>query len=277
MASKKKNNNLKYALISIGVVIVGLLIIVIAQSPTTNNTAVSYTTAPASLVQKVTSVPASVFSEVGLGSANNLPKSINAPALTSGGKPEIVYVGAEYCPYCATERWAMVTALSRFGKFSNLKLTQSSSTDVYPNTQTFSFHGSSFSSPYLVFSPVEEYSNQKQGTSYAPLDSLTTQENNLFNTYDAPPYEPSSSAGSIPFIYFGGKYLIVGATYSPQVLQGKSYDQIADALSDPSSAIAKGAIGSANAITAAICGMTNNQPGNVCDANIKNIQSALSN
>ena len=34
-----------------------------------------------------------------------------APALTTGGKPEVLYMGAEYCPFCATERWAMLNAL----------------------------------------------------------------------------------------------------------------------------------------------------------------------
>ncbi len=36
--------------------------------------------------------------------------TMGQPALTSGGKPQIVYMGAEYCPYCAAERWAMVVA-----------------------------------------------------------------------------------------------------------------------------------------------------------------------
>src|SRR5215471_17073708 len=35
--------------------------------------------------------------------------------LTSGGKPEMLYIGAEYCPYCAAMRWSMAVALSRFG------------------------------------------------------------------------------------------------------------------------------------------------------------------
>src|SRR6266568_183753 len=51
------------------------------------------------------------------------------PLLTASGKPEIVYVGAEYCPFCAAERWALSVALSRFGSFSGLRLIHSSSTD----------------------------------------------------------------------------------------------------------------------------------------------------
>jgi hypothetical protein len=32
----------------------------------------------------------------------------------------MLYIGAEYCPYCAAERWPLVMALSKFGTFSNL-------------------------------------------------------------------------------------------------------------------------------------------------------------
>ena len=170
----------------------------------------------------------------------------------------------------------MVVALERFGTISNLKETHSSLTDLYPNTQTFSFHGATYSSPYFEFDAVERYSNKPQGSSYALLDTPTSEEQNLMNTYDAPPYTTSSNAGAIPFIDFGGKYFIIGATYSPAVLQGKSYDQIADSLTDPTSAITKGLIGAANGITAAICGATNNTPSSICmDPTISSIKSSF--
>ena len=50
----------------------------------------------------------------------------------------------------------MVIALSRFGTFSNLHISMSDSTaGDYPNTHTFTFYGSSYSSSYLDFAPVE--------------------------------------------------------------------------------------------------------------------------
>ena len=52
-----------------------------------------------------------------------MPASIDAPALTADGKPEVLYVGAEYCPFCAAERWPVVVALSRFGTWSGLSAT----------------------------------------------------------------------------------------------------------------------------------------------------------
>src|SRR5580704_4304478 len=64
----------------------------------------------------VTQIPSSVYDAVGLGNAGNGPKPLTgAPALQSGGKPEVLYIGAEYCPFCAAERWAMIAALGRFG------------------------------------------------------------------------------------------------------------------------------------------------------------------
>ncbi len=89
--------------------------------------------------------------------------TVNGTALTSGGKPEVLYLGGEYCPYCAAQRWAMVNALSRFGTFSGLTTTHSSSTDVDPNTPTWTFYKSTYTSNYLVFTPVEEYTNYRIG------------------------------------------------------------------------------------------------------------------
>jgi hypothetical protein len=272
--AKKKNKNLTIALWIIGIIVAVIIIIIVAQSPTTSNNNGDDGVVPSSIVKDITSVKSSIFSAVGVGSATNLPKKINAPTLTKNGKPELLYVGAEYCPYCATERWAMVIALSQFGTFSGLKETHSSTTDVYPNTQTFSFHGSTFTSNYLTFTPVEQYSNIPSGSGYSALDPLTSQEKSLFDKYDAAPY--TTSGGSIPFIDFGGKYLVIGATYNPQVLQGKSYSQIAGSLSDSSNSITKGAVGSANVLTAAICGITNNQPSNVCTTStIQTIEEAI--
>jgi hypothetical protein len=59
----------------------------------------------------------------------------------------VLYAGAEYCPFCAAERWALATALSRFGTFTNLGTTASAGGQEYaPNTATLSFHGATYTS-----------------------------------------------------------------------------------------------------------------------------------
>jgi thiol-disulfide isomerase/thioredoxin len=217
--------------------------------------------APASLVKAVTGVPQSVLNQVGTGTVTGLPGKLPGPLLTSGGKPRIVYIGAEYCPYCATERWAMVQAFSRFGTFKNLKITTSSSTDVDANTPTFSFHGATYTSDYIKFESVEEENNKSK-----PLEQPTAEQAQLAAEFDTAPYTSggSTSGGTIPFIDIANEYIISGATYDVGVLQGQTHAEIGAALSDPTSAISQGAIGAANAMTAAVCKVTGNKPANVC-------------
>jgi hypothetical protein len=83
-------------------------------------------------------------------------------------------------------------------------------------------------------------------------------------TYDKPPY--TQVAGGIPFISFGNQSVVTGPGFSPAVLQGLSWSTIASDLYNPSSPVAQAILGNANYITAAICQITNGQPGNVCSA-----------
>jgi hypothetical protein len=223
------------------------------------------------VVSAVTSVPASTVDTVGKGSANTkmlVPLS-GAAALTSGGKPQVLYMGAEYCPFCATERWAMLNALSRFGTFSNIKFIHSAADDTPASVPTLTFDKSTFTSKYLTFTPVE-----MQKIDRSPLQDPTSAQKALLNKYDAPPYV-QGTGGSIPFMDFGGKYIVSGASYDYTVLSGKSYAQIAAAMKDPSTDIAKGAIGAANQMTAAICKLTGDQPATACTASIKTIEAGL--
>jgi hypothetical protein len=195
----------------------------------------------------------------------------------------MLYQGAEYCPYCAAERWAMVVALSRFGTFSGLATIHSASAngagnaEPYPNTPTWKFLNAKFSSPYLTFTSVEEQTNipDKTTGTYTSLQKPTAAQSALLAKYDAPPYISSSAAGSIPFVDFGNKYLILGASYNPQVLSGLSWSQIATDLSSPSSPVAKAVDGTANYITAAICKMTGNQPASACTSTVQSLENGL--
>ncbi len=228
-------------------------------------------TASASLVRQVTSVPASTLNSVGKGTAN--PKTIlpiSGTALTANGKPEVLYMGALYCPFCATERWAMTVALSRFGTFSGLKFIHSSPSDTPASIPTLTFYKSTYTSKYISFTPVE-----MQDVNKATLQTPTAEQNAVLAKYDAPPQVPQADAGSIPFIDFGNKFMASGASYSYSVLQGKTWAQVAAALKDPSSPIAKGADGTANMITAAICKLTNNKPASACTPAVQAIEGAL--
>ena len=187
-------------------------------------------------------------------------KKVSGTPLRFDGKPGVFWDGAEYCPYCAAQRWPLVVALSRFGTWSGLNMTTSASEDVYPNTATFSFHGSAYSSRYLSFQSVETATNRPAGAGYQPLETPTAAQAALVRQYD-----PQQS---IPFIDVGNGFTAIGASYDPAALKGQSASQIAAALSDPTTQIGKDVLSTANSMTAAICQITGKQPSDVCDSPI---------
>jgi len=231
----------------------------------------------ANLITTTTSVPAATLDRIGAGAASSPPKTISGAPLTSGGKPEVLYIGAEYCPYCAAERWSMVVALSRFGTFSGLGLTHSAAAngagqpEPYPNTATWTFAHAAFASQYLTFTPVETYTNVPDPATgfYTPLQTPTAEQLALLKKYDA------AYNGAIPFIDYGNKFLTVGASYDPGVLAGLTWNQIAADLHNAGSPVAAGVLGAANYITAAICGLTNDQPASACTSVVKSLQAKL--
>jgi thiol-disulfide isomerase/thioredoxin len=272
------------------IVVIALVLINLNKSPATGVGSNGPTGAAlTSVINDTTAVPAATLDKVGSGSGNVTATPItlkgNQPPLTSGGKPVMLYMGAEYCPYCAAERWAMVVALSRFGTFTGLATTHSASVDgagnqeVYPNTSTWTFLNASYTSKYLVFQHVEQYTNipDKSNGFYTSLQTPTSAQQALITKYDTSAYDPSlgSNSGSIPFVDFGNKYMIAGASYDPQVLAGKTWTQIAAALKDPSSPIAQAIDGTANYITAAICQLTGNQPASACTPVVKSLEAKL--
>ena len=193
-----------------------------------------------------------LFGEVGRGTAQGSPEPATG-TLHLDGKPEVLYVGAEYCPYCAAVRWALAVALSRFGAFTSLGSTTSASDDIFPDTPSFSFHGAAYESPTLAFVGVETQDRERR-----PLDRLTTEQQRVLNLDD-----PDAS---IPFIDIGGRFLVSGATFDPAVLRGLSMGQIAQALGDPSSPVSQAVIGAANQLTTALCSVTDNRPASACHA-----------
>jgi hypothetical protein len=205
--------------------------------------------------------------------------TVTGTPLTSGGKPEVLYLGAGYCPFCGAQRWAMINALSRFGTFTGLTTQHSSSTDSYPNTPTWSFYGSTYKSDYITFTSVEETTNEREGNSsntstpYQTLQTATAAQNTLAQTYDP----GTGNGGAIPFIDMGNKYVQVGnlTPLSPSMLAGKTWAQVAAAMNNPTTSLGQAEIGNANYMTAAICKLTGNQPATACTATIQQLEGNL--
>jgi hypothetical protein len=245
------------------IVLVFVIVKVSQGSPSSPGSSSSTgTPLPASVASQVTGVPAATLDKVGKGLVPAFTRGQrpftpgSGPAVTSGGKPEMLYIGAEFCPYCAAMRWSMAVALSRFGTLTPLHGIHSSPTDADPNTATLTFYKTGYRSPYLAFTPVEV-----QTVSRGALQNPTKEQNAIWAKY-----EPDANTRGYPFVAFGNKLVMKGPIYDAAVLQGKSWSQIAAALKDPTSPIAQSVNGAANYITGAICQMTNNQPANVCSS-----------
>lgn len=254
--------------------------------------------APASLTDALKNIPTSELAAAGNGGSfianvgakgsNTALVKIDSP-ITSHGKPELVYMGAVFCPFCAATRWPLTIALDRFGTFKGLQETASSPLDVYSNTRTLDYAKATYSSPYLVFKENEQVSNvcpsqdvvrnTQRDTSlplwespaYACNGEYTTLQPTprsilaLATKYDTTAYV-GDNANGIPFIDFGGKYIEVSAIYSPAVLHGASWSQIVDSFKAPTQGIGQQVLAAANRYTALICAMTNDKPAQVCDA-----------
>jgi hypothetical protein len=270
LARLNRGHPMLLRLIPIALVVVIIAVMIVIKTSGSSGGGSAHTSngsspLPAGVLAAATSVTPATLASVGVPNGIARPSTIkgNPSLLTaSDGKPEVLYMGAEYCPYCAAERWGMVVALSRFGTFSGLKATHSGTLDVYPGTNTFSFYKSTYSSPYLDFTPVELKTNEVVGGAYTNLQTPTAAQSALVAKYDVAPY--TTQPGSIPFLDIGNRYLFVGASYTPQVLQGLSMQAIAADLNKPSSQVALGIDGTANEMTAALCAITGNQPTSVC-------------
>jgi thiol-disulfide isomerase/thioredoxin len=259
-ASARRTQALRRLLITGGAVAVVLAVVItlVAVRLTRPPAQAAPASADAAVVQELTSVSAGTFNSVGAGTATGLKPLTGQPELTLGGKPEVLYMGGEYCPFCAAERWALTAALSRFGTFSGLHFIHSSPADVYASTPTLTFYASSYTSRYVAFVPVEWYGEAADPSTpfgHVYLQHATAQQTALFSRY---------AGGSFPFVDVGNQYLVPQAQYLPSDLAGLSWAQVAAAMHDPSSRVGQDIDGAANMITAAICTMTHGQPSAVC-------------
>lgn len=262
---------LTWGTVALVLVIVVVLVVIKVTGTSTTGTSATVTPpapAPSAVVTAVTSIPASVYDAVGVTSSEAAiaPPTLlhGQPPLRVDGKPELVFVGDEFCPYCAAERWSIVAALSRFGKFTVLNGVQSGSGEVFPSTPTFTFDGSRYTSKYLHATLVEHYGEQKNaaGTAYAVLEPLTRAERSLMATYD--PQTPATPGGLVPFVDVGNVATVAGGEYSPSVFQQISVNDVATGLTDPKDPVTQAIVATANYLSAAICQADGQAPAKVC-------------
>jgi hypothetical protein len=253
--------------IGLVVVIVGV-IVGVSQTSTTTTKHLYYKPGPvpATVLNEITHVPTSAYNAVGTGTTAITPPAVvsSQKPLELNGKPEVFALLGEFCPFCAAERWALITSLARFGTFTGLKTMQSSPIDSYPKTQTFEFNTAKYTSPYLSARLLEFYGQEEstaQGIVRPVINTPTKQELALIKKFDT---GSGTRSGTIPFSDWGNKVIFPGASYNPQPLQTLSRATIAAGLKDPTNVITKLILGTANYMSAAACNIDGGKPASVC-------------
>jgi thiol-disulfide isomerase/thioredoxin len=175
--------------------------------------------------------------------------------LLDGGKPLVFFMGAEWCPFCASERWGLVEATSRFGKWSGLReLRSREGQDYFPALATYDLSQATYTSDYISIRHKEVATVEGD-----PLQKLGSFEEALVNGYD--------KLGSVPFLFASGPVgrYTVELPYSPGLLDGQSFASLRKEVAAAAPTPAVEAIdGQADAITALICKLDGRQPASVC-------------
>jgi hypothetical protein len=221
----------------------------------------------ASYYRAAGAVSNSTLNAVGLPSNVAVPTLVTPSISTVATNGVVSYVGAEYCPYCAIQRWALLVALSKFGSFTNLdNQVFSSSSDAYPGLASWSFIGAKYTSTYFAFDPTE-LSSSIPSTSggYQPLEKMSAAQQRAFDKYNP-------QAG-LPFVDFGNHFITLGASASPSVLEGLTLGDIGGDLSNATSPVAQAIDGTANYLIAALCTMVQDKTPPICSTLVTHVAS----
>jgi hypothetical protein len=247
----------------VSVVVIVICLVVVSSLGSVNTSAkgsfspASGTPIPSALVARLQSVPLSALMSAPTAGLDVSPAGIKDQKLTSDGKPDLLYIGAEFCPVCATERWAMYVALSKFGTFSP-QPGEIHSAIRDGDIQTLTFYGTKFTSRYLIFTPVETTTNEPDGDYYVGLQEPTQAQLRLWESH---------TSQSFPWLDFGGDKDLTSAQYNPSVLEGLTFNGIATQVGNNSTAVGADVDASAKVLIQTICStMTSNKPADVCNA-----------
>jgi hypothetical protein len=217
---------------------------------------------PADVAHNLTQIPDEVWNGA---RSDGVARLQLVPGHAPAQKPPLVlYIGAEYCPYCAALRWPLVAALARFGTFTGLELSLSSATDAFPDTPTLTMLHAHYRSPYLTLQTVELEGNVADASGrYPPLQKTTPEQMVPFNKLDP--------GHSIPFLMIGGRYYLTESPFSPGLLATMDWRAVSASLQFGSSPAAQAILGTANEIAAAVCAVDGGAPAAVCgSAGVRN-------
>jgi hypothetical protein len=262
-AQRHRNRLLGVGSVVLAMVIVAVFVIVKVTggggSPSASASVTSPpagTPIPSAITKKLASVPLSTLLAAPTTGVVASPQAISDPVLRADGKPDLLFIGAEFCPVCATERWAMYVALSKFGTFSP-EPGRIHSAVRDGDIPTLTFYKTTYSSPYFTFTPVETTTNQPEGDYYATLQRPTSAQQKLW----------LSHSNGFPWLDFGGKVELTNAQYNPDELEGQTFSSIASMVGNNSTRIGADIDASAKVLVQTICAsLTGGKPASVCSA-----------
>jgi len=232
---------------------IALIISIALQAPIHAESAVSGPV-PATIAQSLTQIPLTTWNRIG-GHGATSPLLAPAAGGHSGGAT-VVYIGAEFCPYCAALRWPLIAALSRFGTFTGLELATSSASHAYPSTPTFTFARAVYRSAYITFMSKELDAGIQKSGRYQALQDMLPAQAAAFHTNDP--------EGTIPYLLIGGRYLWLDSPVSPALIHGHTWAEIAGGLPEARGTAAAAIVANAAEITAAVCAADGDRPVSVC-------------
>lgn len=277
--TSSRNRTARFAWWAVVIISIAVVVLVIyALTRSTEQEEVAHPTpTDAGVVSALASVPRATFDAVGATpppSVAMVPPAVvkDQPQLAAAGKPEVLYVGGDFCPFCAAERWPLIVALSRFGHFIALHNMQSAPASAFPGIQTFTFTGTSYTSRYVTLTGVELYSNGTDADGvYTRIASLSAQQQALIDRYRSAG-SSGTLPGSYPFVDIGNKMVTSAAAFSPALLMHLSQAAIVGDLAAAQGPAGQAIVAASNQLSAGICLATDQQPVRVCST--KGVRSA---
>jgi thiol-disulfide isomerase/thioredoxin len=166
---------------------------------------------------------------------------VSKDTMRRDGRLFVFFMGAEHCPHCAAERWSIVRGLQKFGQWSGLKQTISAARDeLFLNLPTYDFIEASYTSQHVEF-----VARETKDREFKPLQKLLKTEEKLVRQYN--------SERSIPFLLIGGRFMQIGAGFTPKIFVGHTFRQTETELKKAESEIRKTIDAEANIIAALMC------------------------
>jgi thiol-disulfide isomerase/thioredoxin len=166
---------------------------------------------------------------------------VSKDTMRRAGKLFVFFMGAEFCPYCAAERWAIVRSLQKFGQWDGLKQTISAARDEpFLNLPTYDFTKATYTSPHIEF-----VAREIKDREFRPLQKLLKTEEKLLRKFN-----PKKE---IPFLLIGGRFTQIGSGFAPKIFIGHTFRQTETELKKVESEIRKTIDDEANIISALLC------------------------